>query len=184
MYLQTPRAATELTRIASARDVTLLRVRWDKLVISIPTEACIAVFNTCITKRSTHSLFGSLLILNPYSGIQGPPGPGTDWSEWVQDFQIFLRTDPVRNFQNFLAQAPDRITWFWTNQFWSVDFCPYWQILENSSMIILWAATHFFKSGHEPDFNDNLNYAVDSARKLTEHPVIVGPIWLTIYHWQ
>ena len=42
--------------------------------------------------------------LNP--GIQGPPGPGTDRSELVRDFQHFVGPGPLRDFSNFPGPGP------------------------------------------------------------------------------
>ena len=43
------------------------------------------------------------------SGIHGPPGPGTDPSESIRDFQNFVGPDPSRLLEFFLGPGPVRI---------------------------------------------------------------------------
>ena len=58
-------------------------------------------------------------------GIHGPPGPVTDQSELVLDFQKFVRPGPVHDlkkmFWSYLVRGPDRTARFATDRFRFVD---------------------------------------------------------------
>ena len=48
----------------------------------------------CVLQEESRSPAHSFLV---QSGIHGPLGPGTDRSELIRDFQIFVGTDQVRS---------------------------------------------------------------------------------------